>query len=104
MIFLFKTHYTGHTMNFDGIYNYYERMVYEEIMGVLSAQDTAYKMDDAEDIACLALNTLPAKYVRHSVDTAFFLAEGLRVEMQKAVQLAVKKALHRVKSHPGVKD
>ena len=91
-------------MNFDGIYNYYERIVHEEVMDVLSAENADYKIDDAEDIACLALNQLPAKYVRHSIDTAFFLAEGECEDMNKAVKQAVKAAFERVKSHPGVKD
>lgn len=91
-------------MNFDDIYNYYERMVYEEVMGELSAGNAHYKIDDAEDIACLALNKLPAKYVRHSVDMAFFLAEGEREDMKKAVTHAVNSAVERVILHPGVKD
>ena len=91
-------------MNFDGIYNYYERIVHEEVIKVLSAENSDYKIDDAEDIACLALNQLPAKYVRHSIDTVFFLVEGECENMNKAVVQAVKTAFDRVKSHPGVKD
>ena len=91
-------------MNFDGIYNYYENMVYDEIKRLFNSPDNTYSMDDAEDIACIALNKLPARYIRHSVDAAFFLAEGERESMLKAVSEAVKAAVERVQSHPGVPD
>lgn len=91
-------------MNFDGIYNYYEHMVQEEVMRILRSLKNSYSRDDAEDIACLALNQLPARYVRHGVDTAFFLVEGERADIEVAIAEAVKKALQRVKGHPGIAD
>lgn len=91
-------------MNFEGIYNYYERLVYDEIMRQFAQQTVAFSKDDAEDIACLALNHLPARYVRHSVDTAFFLTSDERKKMDLAVSLAVDTAYQRVRSHPSVQD
>lgn len=91
-------------MNFDGIYNYFEHMVQEEVTRILTLQDNSFSRDGAEDIACLALNQLPAKYVRHYVDAAFLLAEGERGNIEVAVAEAVKKALQRIKTHPGIAD
>jgi competence protein ComFB len=53
-----------------------------------------------EDVACLALNQLPARYVRHSIDTAFYLSVDEQQEMIRAVELAVDRAAEYVQSHP----
>ncbi len=45
-----------------------------------------------QDIVCVALNMLPARYVRHDVDMAFFLTTQERADMDKAVKEAVQKA------------
>lgn len=88
-------------MNFDGIYNYYERLVYDEVMKVLNQNNLQLNTDNAEDIACLALNQLPARYVRHSVDAAFYLGGAEREKMYKAVAAAVATAVEKVREHPG---
>lgn len=88
-------------MNFDGIYNYYERLVYDEVMKVLNQNNIQLSTDNAEDIACLALNQLPARYVRHSVDAAFYLGGEEREKMYNAVATAVETAFEQVKKHPG---
>ena len=91
-------------MNFDGIYNYYEQLVYDEIRKTTTKQAANYSEDDAEDIACLALNHLPARYVRHSVDIAYYLDDAEKAQMEKAVSESVAKAIARVMSHPGNVD
>ena len=74
-------------MNFDGIYNYYERLVYDEVMKIQDKHNISFNTDNAEDIACLALNQLPARYVRHSVDAAFYLGGTESAKMDKAVTI-----------------
>ena len=91
-------------MNFDGLFNYYERLVYDEIMRQFAHQTESFSNSDAEDIACLALNQLPTRYVRHSVDTAYFLKENDREKMDHDVTHAVLAAMQRVRTHPGVPD
>ena len=87
-------------MNFDGIYNYYERPVYEAVVKALGEQNTPFSNDMAEDIACLALNRLPTRYVRHSVDAAFYMENGERATMNEAVNAAVAQALEQVIKNP----
>jgi competence protein ComFB len=87
-------------MNFDGIYNYYERLVYDRVMKVLNEQRLPFDIDTAEDIACLALNHLPARYVRHSIDAAFYLGGEERRKMDEAVTGAVNNALEQVTKNP----
>ena len=91
-------------MKFEGIYNYYERMVYEAIAKLLQKQSDTYDEDDAQDIACIALNQLPARYVRHSVDTAFYIEDEEKNRMRDAVDAAVQTAFERVKNNPGTPD
>ena len=87
-------------MNFDGIYNYYERLVYDEIVKTLNTKKIPFSNDNAEDIACLALNKLPARYIRHGVDAAFFLTVAERDELAKSVSDAVKHAFEQVAKNP----
>lgn len=73
------------------IRNYYEPLVAEEIMR-LQLPDASN--DYRADIMCLALNQLPAKYIRHEVDMAFYLPQSERLDMQMRAREAVERALH----------
>jgi hypothetical protein len=75
-------------MNFEAIHNYYEPLVIEHMMNTV-AKEGEYNEDTLEDIACLALNQLPARYVRHDVDMAFFLTTREREKMQHDITEAV---------------
>lgn len=44
------------------------------------------------DVACVALNRLPPRYIRHDVDFAFFLTERERGETELAIEEAVNQA------------
>ncbi|AFU98068.1 peptidase, metallopeptidase [Simiduia agarivorans SA1 = DSM 21679] len=52
--------------------------------------------DFLADVACVALNHLPPRYIRHDVDMSFFLSPQEQEEMQKKVRKAVKDALRYV--------
>jgi hypothetical protein len=78
----------------DSIHNYYERPVFRELHTQLSD-----KFDNTEyvaDIACVALNHLPPRYIRHDVDMAFYLSPIEREEMLVKIQIAVKNAIQFV--------
>lgn len=83
-------------MNFESIHNYYETLVVEYIMDTV-AKEADSDQDFLEDVACLALNQLPARYVRHDVDMAFFLTTREREKMQKNITEAVLDATRRVR-------
>jgi len=61
-------------INFEQVHNYYERIVFEEVAR-LSVSYLDYTADMLADVACVALNRLPARYVRHDVDMMFYLTE-----------------------------
>ncbi len=82
-------------MKFELMHNYYESLVTEHIMSTL-AHEGDYSDDYLEDVACLALNQLPARYVRHDVDMAFFLSTRERERMQQAIVEAVLSAIRTI--------
>lgn len=86
-------------MGFEDILNYYERLVAEEINRALRDTAKAGDMDYLEDVACVALNRLPPRYVRHHVDLIFYLSAEERRQMDTAVQNAVADAISFVDRH-----
>jgi hypothetical protein len=90
-------HPTGPTVahmsvDFSSVRNHYERAVFEELLEV--RQQFATIGDELlPDVACLALNRLPVRYVRHPVDLCFYMSNADRAEMNRAVQQAVQEAL-----------
>jgi competence protein ComFB len=69
----------------DSIHNYYEHMVIEQLQRSNSRANS--DPDFLADAACVALNRLPARYVRHDVDMTFFLSPD---EMENMINLVVK--------------
>ncbi|UUX94834.1 late competence development ComFB family protein [Aquabacterium sp. J223] len=50
------------------------------------------------DVACVALNRLPPRYIRHPVDLAFYLTEREREDTQRHVREAVEFAFQFVQA------
>ena len=67
--------------NFEQVHNYYERLVFEEVVRRAQAHPT-FTNDMLADVACVALNRLPARYVRHDVDMMFYLTEQERQKLE----------------------
>lgn len=80
----------------DNIDNLYEKLVAEAIEATWEQGDGE---DFLTDVMCVALNRLPSKYYRHSVDMVFYLAEGEMDVMKEQTTKAVKDARKFVKSH-----
>lgn len=58
-------------MAFDNIHNYFEKLVFDVIQDKLANAELDNDEDYLGDIACVALNQLPSRYVRHNVDMVF---------------------------------
>lgn len=89
----------------DEISNWYENILFEKISQLSQEQletdpDTAYDSAMWSDIACLALNHLPPRYVRHAVDMRFYLSPQEQHEMDQRVDKALHNAINYVKQHP----
>ena len=72
-------------MDFSSLHNYYERLVIEYIAEHLVARHPDRDDEFFQDVACYALTRLPARYIRHDIDMAFFLAPGERRAMLERV-------------------
>ncbi|UTF61408.1 late competence development ComFB family protein [Gilvimarinus sp. DA14] len=79
----------------DNIHNYYERHVIEAI---LEASERARQgdRDFLADVACVALNHLPPKYIRHDVDMSFFMSPQELEEVNDKIARAVNHAISYV--------
>ncbi|MDE2593348.1 MAG: late competence development ComFB family protein [Burkholderiales bacterium] len=74
--------------DFTSLRNYFEHPVVDAVM----AAAPHYPMlseDLLPDVACVALNRLPTRYIRHQVDWAFYLTEKERAENEKLLNDAV---------------
>ena len=74
-------------MTFDLVHNYYEKMVFERVSQYIGR--TSVDPDYLEDIACVALNHLPPRYIRHDVDMIFYLSpeEKVMQAIESAIQV-----------------
>lgn len=77
--------------DFEQVHNYYERLVFEEVVR-RSGDYPHLTVDMLADVACVALNRLPARYVRHDVDLMFYLTEAERrateLQMEEVMNFA----------------
>ena len=89
-------------INFDSVKNYYESLVFQYICAEYGSDPVSEQPGAMEDIACLALNQLPSRYVRFAIDASFYLSSGEQLAMHAAVKEAVDKAVSFVRSHPKV--
>ncbi|MGO1693872.1 MAG: late competence development ComFB family protein [Marinobacter sp.] len=80
----------------DAIDNFYERLIVDAIDATREPGDTA---DFLTDVMCVALNRLPPRYYRHTIDMMFYLAdEELRGMKDKSLN-AVEGARDFVREH-----
>lgn len=80
----------------DAIDNFYERLVLDAIDATREESDTA---DYLTDVMCVALNRLPARYYRHTIDMMFYLADEELKEMKEKSLVAVRQARDFVRQH-----
>ena len=78
----------------DFIHNFYERRVLEA-----AHQRSERARSDRNflaDVACVALNRLPPKYIRHDVDMTFFTSPQEMLEIEDKINKAVDVAIQYV--------
>jgi len=83
----------------NNIHNYYESVVFrklaEHTQGDLTLSEELWS-----DIACVALNHLPPRYVRHTVDMSFYTSPQERAEMDDRIENAIINAIQYVRLRP----
>jgi hypothetical protein len=77
-------------MDFSSVHNIHERAVIEAVESAAARFPAlAESRDLLADVACVALNRVPARYIRHAVDLAFFLTERERADNERLIADAV---------------
>lgn len=87
----------------DFIHNYYERLVLQEIANT-SDRVKAGDREFLADAACVALNRLPPRYIRHDVDMTFFMSPQEMQEIEAKIRDAVKTAIAYVEKRERGED
>ena len=87
-------------MSIEQIHNYYERLVLDEVIRRVR-EDPEVTADMVADMACVALNRLPARYVRHDVDMMFYLTEQERHAIELSLDESLKFAFAFVQQRSG---
>lgn len=83
-------------MSFDNIHNYYETMVITRLNEMVDADFVDPDPQFLEDVACVALNQLPARYIKHDIDMHYFMTIDEREKMEYDVHRAVTSAIEYV--------
>ena len=87
-------------MSFETVHNYYERLVEENLNTLIVDPDISLTEEEFEDVACIALNKLPPRYIKHDVDVLFYVSEQEQSTMREKTITAIKEAIEFVKQHP----
>lgn len=77
-------------MDFSSVHNIHESAVFEAVTLAASRYPgISGSADLLADVACVALNRVSPRYIRHDVDLAFFLTERERADNERAIADAV---------------
>ena len=90
--------------NFTTVRNHNERAVFDTVRQL--APEYPGLVHDAEllaDVACVALNRLPPRYIRHEVDFVFYLSERERGDSERQLQDSVEYAFGFVQARTAMR-
>jgi Late competence development protein ComFB len=78
------------TADFSSVRNHTERTVFDAVARHADAYPgIGHNPELLADVACVALNRLPPRYIRHEVDMAFYQTDRERLDAEQALQEAV---------------
>lgn len=78
------------SVDFTSIRNHNERAVCDTVLAMAPQFPGVASNDELlADVACVALNRLQPRYIRHEVDFSFYLSEKERHESERLVHDAV---------------
>jgi hypothetical protein len=76
--------------DFTSVRNHNERAVYDAVAREASRYPgLSHNPELLADVACVALNRLPPRYIRHEVDFVFYLSERERSESDRQIHESV---------------
>ena len=84
--------------DFESIHNHHDHAVFEVISAAAPDYPIVTGNDLLPDVACVVLNLLPPRYIRHKADLSFYLSAHERTEDARAVGDAVRFAFEFVQA------
>ena len=92
------------TVDFSSIRNHHEQAVFAAVLAAMPRYPgVANQSALLADVACVALNRLQPRYIRHEVDYAFYLSERERAEQDRAVDETVAFAFEFVQARTAMR-
>ena len=92
------------SVDFTSVRNLNERAVYQAVSkGAAGYPGLSQDPDLLADVACVALNRLQPRYIRHEVDFAFYLTDKERKAMERHVNEAVEYAFGFVQARTAMR-
>jgi hypothetical protein len=92
------------SIDFSTIRNHHEQAVFRAVVETAPQYPLlAGRAELLVDVACVALNRLPPRYIRYEADYAFFLGERERADMELAVSEAVEYAFGFVQARTAMR-
>jgi hypothetical protein len=80
-------------VDFTSVRNHNERAVFDAVLAqAANYPGVAHRPELLADVACVALNRLPTRYIRHEVDFVFYLSERERADSARHLTEAVEYA------------
>ena len=88
---------------FESIHNHHERAVCAAVRA--EAVNFPHLSEESllADIACVALNRLPARYIRHPVDFSFYLSDRERKKTERDIAESVRWAFEYVQARTAMR-
>ena len=81
----------------NNVQNFYETQTLEILAELIKGKE--YSEDALSDALCIALNNLPPRYIRHSVDMAYYTSPAERQEAVDKARAAVIGALEYIEKN-----
>jgi len=92
------------TNDFTSVRNHNERAVFEAVTQHADRYPgLVHSAELLADVACVALNRLPTRYIRHEVDFVFYLSERERGESERQLLDAVEYAFGFVQARTAMR-
>jgi hypothetical protein len=90
--------------DFSSVRNHNERAVFEAVSGHAERYPgVAHSAELLADVACVALNRLAPRYIRHQVDYVFYLSERERGDSERQLFDAVEYAFGFVQARTAMR-
>jgi competence protein ComFB len=88
-------------MELESVHNYVETLVLQRVTETLGTRGEDLDQEQLTDVVCLALNNLPPRYVRHTVDYLSHLTPRELQELEAAADQAIVEAADVIRRRRG---